>query len=139
MLVLDTDHLSSFGYPSVASERLGARLAAANQDVATTAVCCDEQLSGVLAAIHRVTDPFRQIIAYGELLERIEFLAGFTLLPWDQESARRFVQFREDRVRCGTMDLKIACVTLAHDTTLLTRNTSDFAQVPGLKFENWLG
>ena len=71
----------------MASERLAARLAAANQDVATTAVCCDEQLSGVLAAIHRVTDPFRQIIAYGELLERIEFLAGFTLLPWDEDSA----------------------------------------------------
>ena len=133
MLVLDTDHLSSFGYPSVASERLGARLAAANQDVATTAVCC-----GVLAAIHRVTDPFRQIIAYGELLERIEFLAGFTLLPWNEDSARRFIQFRSDRVRCGTMDLKIACITLAHDATLLTRNTSDFARVPGLKFENWL-
>ena len=36
------------------------------------------------------------------------------------------------------MDLKIACIVLAHDASLLTRNASDFAQVPGLRFENWL-
>jgi predicted nucleic acid-binding protein len=34
--------------------------------------------------------------------------------------------------------LKIACIILAHDDELLTRNTTDFAQVPGLRFENWL-
>jgi len=36
------------------------------------------------------------------------------------------------------MDLKIACIALARQLTLLTRNTADFAQVPGLRFENWL-
>jgi len=34
--------------------------------------------------------------------------------------------------------LKIACIALVHDATLLTRNAADFAQVPGLRFENWL-
>ncbi len=34
--------------------------------------------------------------------------------------------------------LRIASITLAHDATLLTRNSVDFAQVPGLRFENWL-
>jgi len=36
------------------------------------------------------------------------------------------------------MDLRIANITLAHDATLLTRNSMDFTQVPGLRFENWL-
>lgn len=36
------------------------------------------------------------------------------------------------------MDLRIACIALAHDATLLTRNTVDFAQVPALRVENWL-
>jgi tRNA(fMet)-specific endonuclease VapC len=36
------------------------------------------------------------------------------------------------------MDLKIASIAISHDATLLTRNTVDFAQVPGLRFENWL-
>ena len=37
------------------------------------------------------------------------------------------------RIRIGTQDLKIAAVTLAHDATLLTRNTGDFAEVPGIE------
>ena len=47
-------------------------------------------------------------------------------------------QFQKQRVRIGTMDLKIACIVIAHDATLLTRNTVDFAQVPGRRFENRL-
>lgn len=35
------------------------------------------------------------------------------------------------------MDLRIACIALAHDATLVTRNTKDFAHVPNLKVENW--
>jgi hypothetical protein len=31
-----------------------------------------------------------------------------------------------------------AGIAITHDATLLTRNTVDFAQVPGLRFENWL-
>jgi len=33
---------------------------------------------------------------------------------------------------------KTDCFTLADDATLLTRNTTDFAQVAALKFANWL-
>jgi predicted nucleic acid-binding protein len=36
------------------------------------------------------------------------------------------------------MDLKNACITIAHDATLLTRNAVDFTRVPGLRFANWL-
>ena len=36
------------------------------------------------------------------------------------------------------MDLKIAAVTLADDALLLTANRTDFQQVPGLRFENWM-
>ena len=34
-------------------------------------------------------------------------------------------------------DLLIACIALAHDATLVTRNTKDYANVPGLTLENW--
>ena len=49
-----------------------------------------------------------------------------------------FNHLREQGVRVGTQDMKIASIALAHDVRLLTRNTLDFAKVPGLRFENWL-
>jgi tRNA(fMet)-specific endonuclease VapC len=49
-----------------------------------------------------------------------------------------FLKLRRQGVRIGSLDLKIACIALTRDVTLLTRNTSHFAQVPGLRFENWL-
>ena len=104
----------------------------------TTIVCVEEQLRGWLARIAKIGDSHRQISAYAELGERVNFLATFTLLPWDKEAADLFTRLRKQGVRIGSMDLKIACITIEHGATLLTRNTVDFARVPGLRFENWL-
>ena len=110
------------------------RLQSSGQEVATTAITVDEQLSGLLAVVHHRTDPDSQILPYAEFIERVEFIAGFIILPWDSDSVQRFRAFKSQGNRCGTMDLKIACIALAHDTTLLTRNTKDFAKVPGPGF-----
>ena len=37
----------------------------------------------------------------------------------------------------GPYDLLIAGTALAHNLTLITRNTLEFERVPGLKIENW--
>jgi tRNA(fMet)-specific endonuclease VapC len=39
----------------------------------------------------------------------------------------------------GPFDLLIAGIALAHNLTLVTRNTREFTRVPGLKLENWYG
>ncbi len=46
------------------------------------------------------------------------------------------VSFHE-RVRIGTMDLRIASIALARGFTVLTRNLVDFERVPGLAVEDW--
>jgi len=138
LLVLDTDHVTVLGKSSLASVALLERTGASRDDAVTTIVTVEEQLRGWLSEIHRHTDPFRQIIAQERLRARVEFFAAWTILPWDDDAASQLVNFRRQGVRLGTMDLKIAYITLAHEATLLTRNTGDFAQVPGLRFENWL-
>ena len=114
------------------------RIRASGQDAATTIVTVEEQLRGWLAEIHRLADPHRQILAYDRLQHRIDFFAAWDVLPWDTKAADLFVRFRREGVRIGSMDLKIACIAIARAATLLTRNTRDFALVPGLRFENWL-
>lgn len=138
MFILDTDHLTALGYPTPPGQRLLEKLAASGQEVATTAINVDEQLSGLLAAVHARYDPHDQIQPYAELVERLEFLASFLILPWDAESAPLFQRMKTSKLRAGTMDLKIAAIAIANDVTLLTRNIVDFAKIPGLRFENWL-
>jgi tRNA(fMet)-specific endonuclease VapC len=126
------------GLPSPAGVALLERIGASGQEVATTIITVEEQFRGWLAEIHRLTDPHRQIPAYEHRHRRVDFFAAWTVLPWDADAADRFVGYRRDGVRIGTLDLKIACIALAHDAILLTRNTTDFAKVPNLRFENWL-
>lgn len=37
----------------------------------------------------------------------------------------------------GSYDLLIAGIAIAHNLTAITRNTREFARVPGLRVENW--
>ena len=137
MLVLDTDHASELVFRSAAGLRLLERLDAAKDDVVITAVTVDEQLRGWLAEINR-RKPEDQIVPYARLVHQVEILAAWHVLPWDQDAVSRFSDLNRHKIRIGTQDLKIAAITLAHDAMLLTRNVRDFANVPGLRFENWL-
>jgi tRNA(fMet)-specific endonuclease VapC len=138
MKVLDTNHLAELEENSMAGKRLRLRLQMAKDNVATTIVTVEEHLRGWLALLNRCPDPVRQIAVYSRLQRQVDVFSNWLVLPYDLEAASLFQQFRKDGLRIGSMDLKIACIALAHDATLLTRNSVDFAQVPGLRLENWL-
>jgi tRNA(fMet)-specific endonuclease VapC len=95
LLVLDTDHVSVLGSPSEAGLELLERINTSGQDAATTIITVEEQLRGWLAEIHRLTDPHRQIVAYGRLQRRIDFFAAWTVLPWGADAADVFVRSRK--------------------------------------------
>jgi tRNA(fMet)-specific endonuclease VapC len=138
MLVLGTNHLSELEVRCAAGMRLLARLEKCREDTSITVVTCEEQLRGWLAEIKRHTKPRGQIGAYARLIRTVESLARWPVLSLDEESATAFEALEKKRIRIGTNDLKIAAIALAHEATLLTRNSGDFAKVPGLRFENWL-
>ncbi|MEO8494747.1 MAG: type II toxin-antitoxin system VapC family toxin [Planctomycetota bacterium] len=138
MLVLDTDHLVELDRASAAGLMLNQRLQRATEEVATTIISAEEQFRGWLAQIRREQDPHKQIVGYARLKRRIEFFAAWPVLDWSSDSADVFQSLRQQRVRIGTMDLKIASIVLAQNATLLSRNMRDFQQVPGLIVEDWL-
>ena len=79
-----------------------------------------------------------KIRGYAQFQHSAALLMKLTLLPFDEDAANHFHRLQSERVRIGTMDLKIASICLAHDATLFTRNLVDFGKVPGLRAENWL-
>lgn len=138
MLVLDTDHVSALQRNVDIGRRLTNRLLGSAEEKAITIVSVEEAMRGWLSEIRREREVEHQITPYLKLQRQIESFASWIILPWDSDAANLFNRFRRDGIRIGTLDLKIACIALAHDTTLLTRNVRDFSQVPGLRFENWL-
>ena len=138
MLVLDTDHFSELERGSPAGKRLAQGVEADGSESALTIVTVEERLRGWLAELARHHEPHRQISAYRKLEWQAGIFHEWIILPWDETAADMFVNLRQQGIRIGTMDLKIACITLAHDATLLSRNGREFSQVPGLRLANWL-
>ncbi|MBL8796598.1 MAG: type II toxin-antitoxin system VapC family toxin [Planctomycetia bacterium] len=140
MILLDTDHLTLLKYPdSTRCSALTARLTASpDQQIGTTIISAEEQLRGWLAVIARYRDVQRQVHPYEELRAHLDFYSRWTLLPFDALSASQFDRLRQQGMRIGSMDLKIASVALIHQALLLSANLSDFRRVPDLRVENWL-
>ncbi len=140
MIILDTDHLSVLQYrDSPKAFALQSRLETyPPEEVATTAITVEEQTRGWLRLIRRYTDVHRQVAYYDRLIGLFDFFAEWQLLPFDQHAADMFKQLRQQGIRIGTMDLKIAAIVMVHNGTLLSRKVRDFQQVAGLQVEDWL-
>jgi tRNA(fMet)-specific endonuclease VapC len=140
MIILDTDHLSILQHPqSPQKERL---LAAMEQlvdgDFATTSISLEEQMRGWLAAINRARAVHNQLRYYERLTGLVDFYSRWQVLPFNEAAADLFVSLRKDKIRIGSMDLKIATIALARGALLISANLRDFEQVPGLRVEDWL-
>lgn len=140
MIILDTDHISALqadGGP--ARDNLMQRMRASlDQNFVLTAISLEEQMRGWLAEIHGELDFSKQVGSYQRLIKIVRFYDLWNLVGYEAMDAGRTVVLRKAKVRIGTMDLKIASIALSRNVLLLTANARDFAQVPGLRFENWL-
>lgn len=138
MLVLDTNHLRDFAMGTPPGERLKTRLLESGATPVITVTTVEEVLRGRLAKMASARSVDEEVSASERLVGATKMLALMTILPWDQGSALRVRDLRSKGIRIGTLDLRIACMAIEYDAVLLTRNTVDFAKVPGLKFDNWL-
>ena len=140
MIVLDTDHVNVLKYPdqpqfATLTNRLNA---SADQDVATTVITVEEQMRGWLALINRSDNVRRQVPAYTELLRLLDFFSRWQVISFHEQAADTFQRLRQQRIRIGTMDLKIAAIALVHEALLLSANLRDFQRVPDLRVADWI-
>jgi tRNA(fMet)-specific endonuclease VapC len=106
-------------------------------EVVTTVISMEEQMRDWLALIHRVPEAEQHVAYYEQLLGLVAFFAEWEMLPFDQRAAVTFERLRQQRVRIGTMDLKIAAIALGHNALVLSGNLRDFQQGPDLNVEDW--
>ncbi|HZT41936.1 MAG TPA: type II toxin-antitoxin system VapC family toxin [Chthonomonadaceae bacterium] len=138
MYLLDTDHISLLHRGGPEADRIHTRLAGVPpEQVALCIISYEEQMRGWLAEIARARSVAQQKPRYAELHRMLELYCATPLLPFEDEAIAVFQSLWLQRLRIGTMDLKIAAIALANAATLLTRNLSDFSKVPGLQVEDW--
>jgi tRNA(fMet)-specific endonuclease VapC len=138
MYIVDPDHMSLMQRGGVVGQRIWQRIRAIPpDDIGTTVVSYEEQTRGWLARIAQAKTLDQQIIAYNELKRLLQDYCNIAVVDFEAKAAAEFERLKQMKLRMGTMDLKIAAIVLANNATLLTRNSSDFGKIPGLKIEDW--
>lgn len=133
--VLDTDHVSLLqrGHSELSKHIRGVH----PDTLSTTLITAEEQIRGWLQQIRRASSESELVAAYERFRAALEFFNSVPLIGFDSAAAEHYKALRAQRVRIGTLDLRIAAIVLSVDGILLTRNARDFAQIPGLSFEDW--
>jgi tRNA(fMet)-specific endonuclease VapC len=139
MVILDTDHLSILEWEdSPQAKALSGRLQPLPVgEVCSTIVNFEEQARGWLGVLSSAKKVKEQIEIYRRLLKTVRLFCGLTILSFDSLAALEFQRIRKQAPRVGTLDQRIAAIALVNKATLLSRNTRDFRQVPGLVVEDW--
>jgi tRNA(fMet)-specific endonuclease VapC len=138
MIAFDTDVLSDLlaRRPAI----LTRAVAVPTADQTVPIIVAEEVIRGRLNTVRqaeagqgRVT----LVAAYRRLEDDLIALRALRLLSYTDPADALFRQWRQQRLRVGTHDLRIAAIAVAHDATLVTRNARDYGQVPGLKLDVW--
>ena len=137
--LLDTDHLSVLQLRAgPAYTTLRNRMAQHHRtDIAVSIVSLHEQVLGCHAYLQRARTTREVVHGYRLLAQVLEHFTMAPVLPFDEPAATVFAALVAQRVRVRPMDLRIAATALARGLVVLTRNASDFGQVPGLQIEDW--
>jgi predicted nucleic acid-binding protein len=138
MILLDTDTVTHFSYGNANVRR---RIEEAGDEVLAVAVITrNEILPGRAESLLKAADEDELRKAAERFQQSEEFLAAFVVVGLDEESIKHFGKLRKQRnlKKMGRGDMLIACIALAHDALLVTRNTKDYKDVTGLRTTNWV-
>jgi tRNA(fMet)-specific endonuclease VapC len=93
-------------------------------------------LAELFAGAYKLPQPTRFLAGIADLLQ------DAVVLDSDSVCAQQFGIIRGSLMQHGiqvpTADLMIASVALVHNLTLVTHNTADYQNIPGLRLDDWL-
>jgi tRNA(fMet)-specific endonuclease VapC len=93
-------------------------------------------LAELFAGAYKHSQTTRLLALIAELRQEVQ------IIDFDAACAEQFGQVRGTLLQKGlsvpTADLMIASAALVHNLTLVTHNTADFQNIPGLRLDDWL-
>jgi len=108
-----------------------------SDEINTTIITFEEQMRGWTAYIARMRSIDEQVFAYETLKRYYNYFKTLTIIDFDNDAANVFKDLKLQKVRIGTMDLKIASTAISRNAILVSRNLRDFEQVPNLTVKDW--
>ena len=136
--LLDTDHISLLRRNNLAVHRRLRSLGKSQTFVSVVTI--EEQVKGWLREINDASakgSSDRLCSSYRALGDAVSYLNLFQRANFDINAQECFLDFRQQGIRIGTLDLRIASIALMGDFVLVSRNRKDFDYVPNLKLERW--
>src|SRR5262245_32806755 len=139
MIILDTDTVTHFSY---GNQNVRKKIESVGDDdtLAVTLITWNEMLRGRADSLLKAADEEELKKAMERFRQTEDLLADFRILPVDDDAAKQFERLRKDKKlkKMGRADLLIACIPLAQDALLVSRNEKHFKLVTGLRWDNWV-
>lgn len=139
MIILDTDCLSLLERQTgEAYLRLIAKLDEFPvSEIVTTIITFEEQMRGWMSYLAKMRSIDEQVFAYKTLRQYFDYFKTLTIIDFDKNAAEVCKQIKSNKIRIGTMDLKIASIAISRNAILISRNLKDFESVPNLTVKDW--
>ena len=106
-------------------------------EIFTTIITFEEQMRGWMAYLAKANSIEKQIIAYEKLNRFLENYRYIPVIKFDEKAGEVFKDLKKQKIKVGTMGLKIASIAVSQNALLISRNLSDYEQIPNLRVEDW--
>lgn len=138
MILLDTDTVTHFSY---GNENIRKRIeAVGDEELAIATITRHELLRGRAETLLKAASEEELRTAVERFQQTEQLLAAFLTADFDENSIKNFGKLKKQKKlkKMGRADMLIACIALAHNALLVTRNIKDYQDVAGLRTENWV-
>ncbi len=138
MIAFDTDVLTEVFLGNARYVDRAAEIPASQQ--AVPVIVMEEIVRGRLHAIRQAEAGRARITvvrAYELFHESLSDFRSLTVLPYTGRAESIFQQWRRQKVRVSTHDMRIAAICVDQEATLVSRNRRDFDRFPELSTQYW--
>ncbi len=138
MIALDTNILTELLLGNTSFEARLSRIPVYHQTLPVIVV--EEIMRGRLNVIRRAEADKAKVdvdFAYQLFQQTFEDLRHIQILPYTSEAESQFRQWKKEKMRVSTHDLRIAAICVVNHATLISKNRQDFEKIPGLMIEYW--